>query len=171
MRHHLQAMVRFAAPVAACLAVASCSLPGSKENVEAAAELVAKQTPVPIDWRRDSEGDAQARAAVEAMLEGGVTLPESVSIAFLASPELQLALEDLEIARADLVKVSTPPNPVAFLGIRQTGGAFAAYYPDESSSIGVMMNVMSLLTMPDRRAIATHALERQRFLAADQMCA
>jgi outer membrane protein, heavy metal efflux system len=169
MRHHLQAMVRFAAPVAACLAVASCSLPGSKENVEAAAELVAKQTPVPIDWRRDSEGDAQARAAVEAMLEGGVTLPESVSIAFLASPELQLALEDLEIARADLVKVSTPPNPVAFLGIRQTGGAFAAYYPDESSSIGVMMNVMSLLTMPDRRAIATHALERQRFLAADQI--
>jgi outer membrane protein TolC len=155
--------------LAGCLAFAGCTLPGSRENLDAAADLVATQTPTPIDWRRDAEGDAQARAAVEKMLEGGVTLPEAVSISYLASPELQLALEDLEIARADLVKASTPPNPVAFLGIRMTGGAFAAYYPDETSSIGVMMNVMSLLTMPDRRAIATHALERQRYVAADQI--
>jgi hypothetical protein len=116
-------MVRLAAPVAACLAVAGCTLPGSKENLEAAAELVATQTPVPIDWRRDSGGDAQARTAVEAMLEGGVTLAEAVSISFLASPDLQISLEDLEIARADLVKASTPPNPVAFLGSGD-GGAF-----------------------------------------------
>lgn len=162
-------MVRLATPLVASLGLAGCTLPGSKENVEAAAELVAMQTPVAIDWRRDAGGDALARTAVEAMLEGGVTLAESVSIAFLASPELQLSLEDLEIARADLVKASTPPNPLGFFGVRQTGGAFAAYYPDDSSSFGVMMNVMSLLTMPDRRAIATHALERQRFVAADQI--
>lgn len=161
--------MRLGAALATCLAITGCTLPGSKENVEAAAQLVATQTPVPIDWRRGPEADAQARAAIESMLEGGITLPEAVSIAFLGNPELQVTFEELEVARAELVKAATIPNPVAFLGVRMSGGAFAAYYPGEATSIGVMMNVMSLLTTSFRQDIATQNLERQRYVAADQV--
>ena len=110
-----------------------------------------------------------SRAAVEPMLADGLTLEESVGIAFLASPELQLSLEQLEIARSELVAASTPPNPVAIVGVRETGGSFSAFYPDESISIGVLQNVLALLNMPDRRAVALHELERARFVAAEQI--
>lgn len=158
-----------AAVLATGFSVTACVSPGSRENVEAAAGLVATQTSTPFGWRRDAAADAESRKSVEQMLAGGITLEESVGIAFLASPELQLSLEQLEIARSELVAASTPPNPVGVVGLRQTGGSFAAYYPDESISIGVLQNVLALLTLPDRRAVAMHALERQRFVAAEQI--
>jgi cobalt-zinc-cadmium efflux system outer membrane protein len=169
MQQPIHCGLRLPILLAVCFVVGGCALPSSKENVKATAELVAVQTSISIDWRRGAQQDAQARTAIETLLKGGITLPGSVAIAFLASPELQLALEDLEIARSDLVKASTLPNPLGFVGTRAAGGAFAAYYPGNTTSVGVMMNVMALLTMPDRRVIATHALERQRFVAADQI--
>lgn len=148
------------------LVLGGCAFPTSRENVDQTARLVAAQLPVALEWRRDPAADAAARSRAEALLEGGLTLQEAIAVAFLASPELQLALEQLEISRADFVRAVTPPNPVLVLGSRKPGGDIAAFYPDRSVSFGVLQNVISLLDMPDRRAIAKRDLQRARFEAA-----
>lgn len=146
--------------------LAGCAIPSSRENMAATAQLLAEQVPVPLEWRRDPAADTAARQRAEQLLEGGLTLQEAMAVAFLASPELQLALEQLEISRADFVQAVTPPNPVAVIGTRQPGGELAAFYPERSISIGILQNVISLLDMPDRRAIARRDLQRARFEAA-----
>ena len=149
--------------------LAACAIPGSRENSDAAKVLVATQTPVPAEWRRDPAADAAAKQGVAGMLSNGISLQEAVGISFLSSPELQLAFEQLEVARGDLVAASTPPNPVAIVGVREPGGRLSVFYPDQNISVGVLMNVLALLNMPDRRAIARHELDKQRLLTAERI--
>src|SRR5690606_28809584 len=104
----------------------------------------------------------------EQMLEGGLTVREAVAGSFLASPDLQLAFEQLEISRAELVAATRPTNPSVIVGSREPGGDLAAFYPERTISVGVLQNVMSLLTIPDRRATARHNLERVRFEVAQR---
>jgi cobalt-zinc-cadmium efflux system outer membrane protein len=151
------------------LVVAGCVAPSARENVEAAAQLVATQTPAVFEWHRSPAADAAARTRIEAMLADGLTINESVAVAFLASPELQLALEQLEISRADFVAAVTPPNPVAIVGVRDPGGNLAAFYPDRNISFGILQNVIALLNIPDRKAIAAHELERVRLEVAGRI--
>src|SRR6478752_7742996 len=149
------------------LPVAGCSIPTSKENVAATAQLVAPQTAAPLLWRRDQAADQQARDSVEAMLVDGLTVEEAAAVAFLASPELQLALEQLEISRSQLVAASTPPNPIGVIGSRSPGGNWAAFYPGHTLTLGLMQNVLGLLNIPERRGVAIRDLDRARFQAAE----
>jgi len=151
----------------AATVVAGCSIPSSKENVAATAQLVAPQTSAPMLWRRDAAADQQARERIEAMLVDGLTVEEAVAVSFLASPELQLALEQLEISRSQLVAASTPPNPVGVVGMRQPGGNWSAFYPGNTLTVGLIQNVIDLLRIPERRGVATRDLERARYQAAE----
>jgi cobalt-zinc-cadmium efflux system outer membrane protein len=149
------------------LAAGGCAIPTQRENLDATAQLVAGQVAAPLVWRRDEKADASARQHAEAMLADGLTLQEAIAVSFLASPELQLALEKLEISRADFVAASTPPNPVALAGTRQPNGDLAAFYPDRTVSFGVLQNVVGLINIPSRRGVARQDLERARYVAAN----
>jgi cobalt-zinc-cadmium efflux system outer membrane protein len=153
----------------AALLLAGCAIPSSRENLDATAHLVATQTANPLLWRRDPQAERQARASVETMLGDGLTLDEAITVAFLASPELQLALEQLEISRAQFVAAATPPNPVAIVGEREPGGNLSAFYPGRNVTVGVLQNIIGLLNMPDRRAVARRDLERARYEAASRI--
>lgn len=148
------------------LAAGGCSIPTAEENAAAATQLVATQVDATLPWRRDPQADAAANQQIDALLADGLRLPEAVQVAFLAAPDLQLAMEQLEISRAAFVAATTPPNPLAVVGVREAGGNLAAFYPDKSISFGVLQNVIGLLNMPDRRAIARRDLARARFEAA-----
>ncbi len=103
------------------------------------------------------------------LLDGGLTLDEAVAVSFLISPDLQLSLEKIEVARSDLVAAGTPPNPLLVIGMRDTGGNFSAYYPSDNLSVGILQNVIGLLNMPDRMAVAGHELERARLESAQRI--
>jgi outer membrane protein, heavy metal efflux system len=165
---HRYRLIALAPAVAALLSAGGCALPTSRENVDAAAAFVRGQTGGSLEWRRDPQADQAARLRVEAMLADGLTIDEAIAVSFLASPEMQLALEQLEISRAEFVSAATPPNPVAIVGTRQAGGDLAAFYPDRSLSVGVLQNVIALLNIPDRRAIARLDLQRARYEAANR---
>lgn len=166
--HRYQWLIRGVSWVAVLL-LAGCAIPSSHENLDATVRLVATQTASPLLWRRDPEAERQARANVEAMLVDGLTLDEAITVAFLASPELQLALEQLEISRSQFVAAATPPNPVAIIGEREPGGNLSAFYPGRSVTVGVLQNLIGLLNMPDRRAIARRDLDRARYEAASRI--
>jgi outer membrane protein TolC len=150
------------------LLAGGCAVPSARDNADAAAELLQAKVPAALIWRRDPDADRAARERVEQLLAGGLTLQEAIAVAFLASPTLQLALEQLEISRAELVAASRPRNPVLIAGSREPGGDLAPYYPDRTISIGVLQNLTSLLSIPDRRAYARHNLDRARFEVAQQ---
>ena len=164
----LQNPLKVCAVAIPALLLVACAIPGSRENSESAQTLVAIQTQAAAPWRRNATDDAAAKQAVAGMLAGGISLQEAVAISFLASPELQLAFEQLEVARGDLVAASTPPNPVAIVGVREPGGRLSVFYPDQNMSVGVLMNVLALLNMPDRRAIARYELDKQPCLPRAQ---
>lgn len=150
------------------LLAGACATPSARDNAGAAASLVEGKVPAALVWRRDPEADRAARERAEQLLADGLTVHESIALAFLASPTLQLALEQLEISRSELVAASKPTNPVIVAGSRDPGGDLAQYYPERTISVGVLQNVISLLSIPDRRAYATRNLERARYEVAQQ---
>ncbi len=166
--HRYRSTTRCLLVCAVALAATACALPSSRDNVEAAAQLVRSQSRASLEWRRNPAEDEAARVRAAALLDDGVTLDEAVAVAFLTHPGLQVALEQLAISRAELVAALTPPNPVAIIGSRKPGGDFAAFYPERSLSIGVLQNVIALLNIPDRAAVARHDLERVRYETAQQ---
>lgn len=158
--------------VALCsVLLAACALPTAHDNAAAAHELVAGQTGTDPQWRRDNDADDTARALAGQLLAGGVSLDEAVALGLLLNPEVQLAFEDLEVARSEVVAAATPPNPVAIVGVRSPGGNLSAFYPERTVSVGVLQNVLALLNMPDRVAVARRELDRQRLLAAARISA
>lgn len=148
------------------LVVGGCAIPSQRETLDATARLVAEQVSAPIVWRLDPKADADARQRVEELLVGGLTLDEAIRVSFLASPALQLALEKLEISRADLVAATTASNPVFVVGSREPSGALASFYPDRTITLGVIQSVIDLVRIPGRRSIARRDLERARYQAA-----
>ena len=157
------------ATLAGLLLLTACAFPTARENLAGTAGVVAQQSRAGFTWRRTAAEDAEMLAAIDPLLAGGITAEKAVAIAYLASPELQIALEKLEISRADLVAATTPPNPVAVAGVRTPGGSLAAFYPGSSMTIGFLQNVLALLNMPSRRRVAQYELERVRFETADRI--
>jgi cobalt-zinc-cadmium efflux system outer membrane protein len=149
--------------------LAGCAVPSSKDNLSGAAELVARQSAAPFSWRRTTAVDPAVLRDIGPLLTGGVSAPESIAIAFIASPDLQLQLERLEISRAELVAASTFPNPVAVMGLRAPGGNLSAFYPERNVTVGVLQNVLALLNLPARRRIAQRDLARVRLEVADRI--
>ncbi len=146
----------------------ACAVPSAHENAAVASRLLHAKVPAPLIWRRDPAADQQARERAEELLADGLTLRDAIAVSFLTSPTLQLAFEQLEISRAELVAATRPTNPYVILGSREPGGDLAAFYPERTISVGVLQNVMSLLTIPDRRATATHNLHRVRHEVAQR---
>ncbi|MEO8307297.1 MAG: TolC family protein [Pseudomonadota bacterium] len=167
MRPHTSRLLCLAGSL--LLILSGCVAPSSRENVEATAKLVASQTSSAFSWRKDEAADAAARKGVELLLNDGLTLDKAVAVSFLISPDLQLALEKIEVARSEVVAAGTPPNPLLVMGMRDTGGNFSAYYPSDNLSVGIIQNVIGLLNMPDRMAVAGHELERTRLESAQRI--
>ncbi len=65
------------------------------------------------------------------------------------------------------MRPAPPPNPVALAGTRQPNGDLAAFYPQRTVSFGVLQNVIGLINIPGRRAVARQDLQRARFEAAN----
>lgn len=157
--------------VGSLAAVAGCAVPTSRDNAAAAAELVRARVAANPEWRRDAEADDAARQRAAQLLDDadGVTLDDAIAVAFLKHPGLQVAFEELAISRASLVGAATPKNPLGVVGTRKAGGNLAAFYPGRAVSIGMVQDVFTLLTMPDRVAVARLDLQRARYLAAQQV--
>lgn len=154
--------------LALVLLASGCAVPSARDNAAAASSLVVGRVPAALTWRRDPEADRAAREQAEALLAGGLSVQEAIGVAFLTSPVLQLAFEQLEISRAELVAATRPANPVVVAGMREPGGDLAAFYPDRAISVGILQNVISLLSIPGRRAFAMHNIERVRFEVAQR---
>lgn len=106
---------RILAPGLLLLAASACASVPADAGFSEISERVAARTGAAPVWARTEADRAETAAAAEKLLANRVGMDEAVALAFLTSPRLQAGLEELGIARADLVTAILPPNP--FIGL------------------------------------------------------
>ena len=93
------------------LLAGGCAVPSARDNAASTMGLLEGKVPAPITWRRDPEADRSARERAEQLLADGLSVQEAVAVAFLTNPRLQIAFEQLEVSRAELVAATRPAAP------------------------------------------------------------
>jgi cobalt-zinc-cadmium efflux system outer membrane protein len=100
-----------AAGLLACLLLAGCGS-SPRDDADPVAQDVAHRTGLAVTWRRDSDADRAADAAVAGLLAQPLTADTAVQVALLDDPRLQARFAALGIAQADLVAAGLLKNPV-----------------------------------------------------------
>lgn len=151
---------RVAVALAAALSAGGCanfSPDGGMLTVQAAASAELGKDVVKIRNERDA---AVVRARVKALLARPLTASSAVQIALLNNRGLQAAYSELGISEAQMVEASLPPSPtVALSRLVGSGG-----YEIERQ---VVLNVLTLLTLPRRREIAEARFRQAQLRAVE----
>ena len=105
-----------------------------------------------LRWNRGSDFDLDADAVVARLVEAPLTMESAVRIALLNNARLQADFESLGVARAELVQAGLLENPTVSADILFHGSVV-------SPEVGIVQNVLHILTMPARSAVASAAFE------------
>lgn len=116
-------------------------------------QAVGKETGQPVEWNPDSPVTAPDDAAIEALLQNDLTADEAVRIAFAHNRDVQATLEELGIARADLIGASTIRNPILDGEIRFPGD------PRSPFELGLSQSLMDILRLGSRRKLGRAQFE------------
>jgi outer membrane protein TolC len=110
-----------------------------------------------------SDAEAQAsRARVRELLRRPLTGDAAVQVALLNNRGLQAAFNELGLAEAEMVAASLPPNPKFSLSRK---GANLELEIERQ----ILVNVLGLLTLPARSAIARETFEAAKMKAAGEV--
>ncbi|HET7437534.1 MAG TPA: TolC family protein [Thermoanaerobaculia bacterium] len=88
-----------------------------------------------------------------APLDGELTADQAVAIAVVNNPRLQITLEELGVARADLIEASTIANPFFELEVRFPSEPYRAY------ELRLAQSLIDLIQLPRRRALGRAAFD------------
>ncbi|MEW5964568.1 MAG: TolC family protein [Pseudomonadota bacterium] len=118
--------------------------------------------------RTDAEA-TEAEARVRAILASGLSAEKAVQIALVNNRGLQAAFAELAAGEAEAVEAGLPPSPTLSLA-RITG-------PISGTGFGsaleierqVLVNLLSLITLPRRRDIAEHRFEQAQLRAIESV--
>ncbi len=140
--------------LAAGVAIAGCSTPAIEDLAEPVASDASARTGQPVTL--DPEEAARlAEDRVRAALEDGILdADEALAIALLGNPTLRARLEQLGIARAELVAATLPSNPMLDAELRFIEGG------GEIVELSIVQELLDLLLMPSRRQVAEARIER-----------
>lgn len=136
---------------------ADFSSDGGMLTVQAAASAELGKDVVKIRNERDA---AVVAARVKALLGRPLTASSAVQVALLNNRGLQAAYSELGISEAQMVEASLPPSPtVALSRLVGSGG-----YEIERQ---IVVNLLTLLTLPHRRDIAEARFRQAQLLAVE----
>jgi outer membrane protein, heavy metal efflux system len=143
-----------------------CATTSPRNAVEQTAALVAARNQQRLMWLGDGNDDA-ARREVTNLCRQDLTLANAIRVSLLANRNLQAIYEDLGIAQADLVQAGLLKNPTLsgsydfkLDGVGPQSDVF---------SVGLMTDVVQLLTMGSRKAAARSALESTKYRVAGEV--
>lgn len=136
------------------LTLTGCALSGAREFDDVQTSI-RERTGHTVEWTTEESAREAADARVDELLSRQLTVDDAVEIALLNNRLLQARYENLGLARADVVQATLLPNPVfegAYMGTVNDGS-------DPSVELSVVQNVVDLLTIPQRRKIASNLTE------------
>ncbi len=111
----------------------------------------------------DPQRRAEDAGLVAQLLQDGLTADEAVQVALLNNAEVQAALYEIGVARADLVQAGLLSNPVLGVAFRLPAGGGLA-----NIDLDLAQNIAELWQMPVRKRIARRDLQRTILQVAQQ---
>jgi cobalt-zinc-cadmium efflux system outer membrane protein len=98
-----------------------------------------------LEWDPSRPVEPPDDAAVTAMLQEPLTADRAVQIAFAHNRDLQATLEELGVARADLIAASTVRNPIFHAEMRFPGS------PHKPYEIGLVQTLLDIINLGKRK--------------------
>ena len=118
-------------------------------------KAVKEQTGHPVVWQASTDVPASDEA-VRPLLDGKLTVDRAVEIALQNNRDLQAALAELGIARADLIEAITVRNPIFDGEIRFPGE------PKHPFEIAITQTLLDLFQLPARRRFGQALFEASK---------
>ena len=112
-----------------------------------------------LSWDKTQQQDAARRAQIAALLKQPLSADTAVRVALLDNGELQARFAELGVSDAERVIASRLPNPLLALARQTQGGSVEI-------DRGVVFDLLSLLSLPARRDIASRRYEETRLATA-----
>jgi cobalt-zinc-cadmium efflux system outer membrane protein len=110
-----------------------------------------------IAWSPDQPIEPPDDAQLRPLLEGELTADRAVEIALARNRDLLAAMEEMGVARADLIEASTIRNPVFDGEVR---------FPGRPFEIGITQTLIDLFRLRNRRALGQAGFEAARLRVA-----
>ena len=148
--------MRRAAWLASALLAAGCASVPRDAGVSEVQKKI-QEHGLEIGWSPDQPIEPPDDAKLQPLLEGELTVDRAVEIALAHNRELLASLEDLGVARADLIEASTVRNPVFDGEIR---------FPGRPFEIGITQTLVDLFQLRNRRALGQAEFEAARLRVA-----
>ncbi|RME40422.1 MAG: TolC family protein [Planctomycetota bacterium] len=136
----------FLSPAAGCIRV------DARPDMRRARRLIAGRTGVEQSY--DPETEASIEAMIRTRLEDGLTVEEAVQIAMLNNKRFQARVQEIGVARADLVQAGLLSNPSFGISPRFPEGGGRA-----NLTLTMGQELADLWQIPLRRRLAEGALE------------
>jgi outer membrane protein TolC len=140
--------------LAGCASLADSGMDGVKS-------VVAERIPAEVAVLADAQSSGDAERKLSALLKRTLTADTAVQIALFNNRDLQAAYNALGIAQARRLRASLPANPTFSLSRVAGGGGFELERE-------VLMNILSLATLPARTEIATDRFRQAQLQAASE---
>lgn len=144
-----------AAGIGALLAAGCVSVPRDAGVSEVQKRI--EEQGLKIAWSPDSPVEPPDDAKLRPQLAGELTVDRAVEIALARNRDLLAAMEELGVARADLIAASTVRNPIAHGEVRFPGRAF---------EVGLTQTLIDLFLLRNRRALGQAEFEAARLRVA-----
>ena len=155
----------FIVPLPLLVMAVGCSTPTLDQAYEDVQSTVASRTGKTLRLARTPADSKEVQAAVESLLATNLTADAAVQIALLNNPELYASLEELGIARAELIEAGLLSNPSlgATLGfpVNFSGGTKQEY--------SLAGNFLELVMLPLRRSLAGRNFAQQQLNLTHQV--
>src|SRR2546422_586401 len=129
----------------AVLAIAGCAHVDPQPAFAALANTVHLRTGKRVQWNRGTAQDAEAQAAISALLRQPLSADSAVQIALLNNHNLQATYEELGIAQADLVEAGLLRIPIF---------TFERRFPGQAMEVDVLKEFIDIVLLPLRKRIA-----------------
>lgn len=141
-----QAMAGCIAVAASALATTGCASVPADAGFSDVRAVVQEKTGQQLTWDPTEDTAALSADRVRDLLQGELTADRAVHVAFANNRDLRAELEELGLARADLVQASTIRNPLLDGEIRFPGS------PSEPFELIVSKSLIDLIQLRSRRA-------------------
>lgn len=147
--------------VSGALLVSACQTLSPNGGMSMVSGFAARELNKDVVAIRTPEQAEDVRAHIARLLARPLTADSAVQIALLNNRGLQAAYNELGLAEADMVKSSLPPNPSISVG-RMSGPV------EIEIEKRIVANILALLTLPARAAIAADRFQQAKLRAAEE---
>jgi len=161
MKNNPHRLIRLGALAVGAAALSACQTLSPDGGMTMVSDFAARELNKDVAAIRTPEQAEEARARITRLLVRPLSADSTVQIALLNNRGLQAAYNELGLAEAAMVKESLPPNPT-FTVERLSGPV------EIEIEKRIIANILALVTLPVRAAIAKDRFEQAKLGAAEE---